>query len=303
MRYHHFLWHNIRENWLNLKAETQHAIAKLGWAPPRPALAYDSEGNQIIMDFNGSGEDFFYMHRQMIQQVNEMVAGTDYERVVGWKSCPYPGDPNWPVPPAYPTGDSGFDAEIVQMKSDAYFWSDIQPTDAMLWDHDYLRNVSLGTLGSHVQFTVHQWMHLRFSTLPELGIRPTPINPTPDIDPMWDNLTYNYLGDLYAAHVNPIFWKIHGWVDDHIEEWRKANGLDTIPWQYTWQNGPASTLTDLFAAGAIESDDEDPDADPNSDSEIDEEFNNMIQAAKIMIANGADQYFRNRVKSPFAGKI
>jgi len=288
---------------LNLKAETQHAIAKLGWAPPRPALAYDSEGNQIIMDFNGSGEDFFFMHRQMLQEVNQMVADTDYEKVVGWKHCPYPGDPVWTVPAPYPTGDTGFDDLLVQMKSDAFFWSDIQPTDEMLWDHDYMRNVSLATLGSHVEFSVHKWMHLRFSSLPDLGIRPVPVNPTPDIDTKWDNLTYQYLGDTYSSHINYVFWKIHGWVDDHIEEWRKANGLDSIYWSGTWQNGPATTIQDLFAAGAVEENDADPDAANNSDSEIDEEFANMVQAAKILIANGADKYFTRMVKSPLADKI
>jgi len=38
MRYHHFLWHNLRENWNRIKPETQHAISKLGWAPPRPSF-------------------------------------------------------------------------------------------------------------------------------------------------------------------------------------------------------------------------------------------------------------------------
>ena len=40
-----------------------------------------------------------------------------------------------------------------------------------------------------------------------------------DIDKKWDDEKYDYLGDFHSSHVNPIFWKLHGWVDDCIEFW------------------------------------------------------------------------------------
>lgn len=298
MRYHHFLWHNIRENWLLLKAETQYALTKLGWAPPRPSLAYKPDGTGIALEENGSGEDFFYMHRQMVIQTNKMVADTDYERIVGWKHCPYPGDPKMPVSANYESGDPIMNAMLTEAKRDDFFWSDIQPNDALLEDPDFLRSVSLAKLGSLVEYTVHKWMHLRFSDPGTVGLRFTStVNPTPDIDTKWDNLGYRWLGDTYSSHVHPTFWKIHGWVDDHIDLWRKANGLETITWEGTWQNGPEETIEDLFAAGATGDADPDADADADSDSDCDENLEKMSQAVRILLQDGFEDSFRKTVET------
>ncbi len=77
-------------------------------------------------------------------------------------------------------------------------------------------------------------MHMRWSAEPD-AIRPD-VDPTSpgDIDTRWDDPSYDWLGDTYSSHVNPIFWKLHGWVDDRIEDWRLAHGLDEIEWTGTW---------------------------------------------------------------------
>ena len=49
MRYHHLLWHNIRNLWNRLDAATQKGIRDLGWEPPRPALRYDA--NKLLIPF------------------------------------------------------------------------------------------------------------------------------------------------------------------------------------------------------------------------------------------------------------
>lgn len=34
---------------------------------------------------------------------------------------------------------------------------------------------------------------------------------------------------------NSIFWKLHGWIDDRIEDWKAANGVTGEPhWVDTW---------------------------------------------------------------------
>jgi hypothetical protein len=34
---------------------------------------------------------------------------------------------------------------------------------------------------------------------------------------------------------NSIFWKLHGWIDDRIEDWKAANGVTEEPhWVGTW---------------------------------------------------------------------
>lgn len=67
-RLHHAVWHDVRGQWLGLSDAKKEAIRKLGWQPghrtERPALRKGAP----ITD-NGSGEDFLYMHREMIGAV------------------------------------------------------------------------------------------------------------------------------------------------------------------------------------------------------------------------------------------
>src|SRR3954467_9869332 len=62
----HSIWHGSRNMWLGLKDSERAEITELGWAPPR---ASSTDSGPIIN--NGSGEDFLFMHRQMIMMVNE----------------------------------------------------------------------------------------------------------------------------------------------------------------------------------------------------------------------------------------
>ncbi|MGW4103666.1 hypothetical protein [Streptomyces sp. NPDC004976] len=54
-----------------------------------------------------------------------------------------------------------------------------------------------------------------------------------NVDPKWDDSAYNWLGDTYSSHVNPLFWKLHGWVDARIDDWMAANNLQgPVPWSF-----------------------------------------------------------------------
>jgi hypothetical protein len=286
MRYHHFLWHNLRETWLNLDASTQHAITALGWAPPRPAAFTKEDGTVVPLEDNGSGEDFLYMHRQMVIMVNKLVAGTPYGQIKGWPSVPAPGDPKWPVPAPYEIpGAPEWTAEVSNSKTDDFYWNTIVPMEEELNDEDNLRKWTLGQYGSKVEFTIHNWMHTRFSELTSVGIRPYTPNPTPKVDTKYDDPNYRWLGDTYSSHVNPVFWKIHGWVENKIENWRKANGLATVPWKNTWEHGPMSVMEDLFEAGAVT--DDGPDG-PSGDYEPSQEaLTAMAQVVAIMLREDA----------------
>src|SRR5262249_37435616 len=44
----------------------------------------------------------------------------------------------------------------------------------------------------------------------------------------YDKPGYDWLADPYGAAVNPIFWKIHGYVDHMIDLWLAANGFQSI---------------------------------------------------------------------------
>ncbi len=233
MRLHHMLWHTARNGWLRFSPAARLAFERIGWEPPRPALDRSSP----IYD-NESGEDFFYMHHQMIEEVNHQLAklhDPGYPKVVGWNEFPAPDNTDYPVPPGYSLGDPSTDAWLRQVKTDSYFFSTFLPQAKQLEDPKYLASISLGELGARVEFSVHNWAHMRWSEKPS-AIRPDPEPTTPTaVDKKWDPPAYNWLGDFYSSHVNPLFWKLHGWVDKRIDAWKQANGISgEYHWKGTW---------------------------------------------------------------------
>ena len=69
-------------------------------------------------------------------------------------------------------------------------------------------------------------MHIRWSAPPrdpETNALLPLGRPDEDISDRWDNPKYDWLGEFYSSHVNPIFWRLHGWIDDRIEDWASAH--------------------------------------------------------------------------------
>ena len=232
-RIHHYLFHAVRNNWVFYDEDTKNKLRNMGWEPPRPALKEDPTsptGWSAILD-NYSGEDFLYMHREMIKYVNEILAQVhdpQYPKVNGWEIVPRPGDLEYPVPPAWMDG-------VRLVKSDEYFETRFIPWEQQYTNPEYLSRVSLGQLGAEIEFSIHNAMHMRWASQPS-GTRPGADPTRPDlIDVIWDDPSYNYLGDTYSSHVNPIFWNLHGWIDNRIEDWKYANEITgDIQWTGTW---------------------------------------------------------------------
>jgi hypothetical protein len=239
-RIHHYLFHEVRNNWLFYDDNTKNEIRDLGWEPPRPALEFDPIRNRRvpILD-NFSGEDFLFMHREMIGFVNELlqdIQDPEYPKIEGWNPIPRPGDLNYPVPSPWTIpNDPDFNNFIINVKSDQYFENNFIRWERQFKDHTYLSQISLGRLGAEMEFSVHNMMHMRWASQPKEE-RPDSDPTQPDsIDVRWDDISYDYLGDTYSSHVNNLFWKLHGWIDDRIEDWKLANGITgDIHWTGTW---------------------------------------------------------------------
>lgn len=243
-RMHHWLWHEVRNNWHQYPRDIQQKIDELGWRPPRPVL--DEGGNPNLE--NDSGEDFLYMHRQMIGDVNatlKQVGDPGYPRVQGWLEVPPPGDASYPVPPAWfdpgGQGQAPF-ANLERIKSNMFYEKRFRFWQKAFTDPVFLRSVTLGKLGVLIEMTIHNAMHMRWAASTGT-VRPDPLQATGDIDPTrgevigveWDDPRYDFLGDTYSSHVNPIFWKLHGWIDDRVEGWKIANGVyGNNFWKGTW---------------------------------------------------------------------
>jgi len=229
-RMHHLIWHSVRDNWERIDDESlRDGIRAMGWEPLRPSV--DKNRNRI--ENNRSGEDFLFMHKHMLLQDNTMltqIQDPSYPKVEEWNTIPSPGDFDYPVPVWNTAPD------IIKERKTAAYYDNFM----VGWENDYtnpefLSQLTLGQLGSKLEYTIHNAMHLRWASDP-VTFRPS-VFPTnaENIDLRWDDPTYDYLADTYSSHVNPIFWKLHGWIDERIGDWMKAHQVTgDVPWSVQW---------------------------------------------------------------------
>lgn len=295
-RMHHYLFHQTRNMWLVWDEDTKDEIRFLGWEPPRPARELDGEGGfKTVLD-NDSGEDFLYMHRQMIASVNQKLADLadpNYRQIEGWSVLPRPGDSDFPVPPAWDTGNPGFDSFLNAVKSDDYFSQNFEVWEARFTDLGQLANMTLGEMGARLEFSIHNMMHMRWCR--EMEVRPDVDPETPNqIDPAWDNEAYDWLGDTYSSHVNPVFWKIHGWIDDRIDDWMAAHGLTgNVPWKGTWVGKmPGHPMPDSLHAMLAST----AGHDKAAGQAVHDHMSEMEQVAKVILKSGKFCHFYDDVQ-------
>jgi hypothetical protein len=246
-RYLHALWHASRDEWYNRNRESpelsvakKDALRVLGWQPG--PNGHERASGSPDRFSNGSGEDFFFMHRRMVQTVRSLdpAVGT-------WRRLPQPiplsdfskgfkvemvGNPDgFAIPPSWTIEDDvGTTGWLATLRTISTLYSKFQIWEQQYADQNYLATLTLGELGSRIEFTIHNWMHMRWASVPrdpsaDPAKRGQPIpsgRDALDFDPKWLDPMYDYLGETFSSHVNPVFWRIHGWVDDRVEDWFKA---------------------------------------------------------------------------------
>jgi hypothetical protein len=86
--------------------------------------------------------------------------------------------------------------------------------------------LTLGQLGSEMELGLHDWLHMRWASVPRdpSNGAPVPFARDPaDFAARWYAPENDFLGDPFSSHVNPVFWHFHGWIDDRIEDWFRAH--------------------------------------------------------------------------------
>jgi hypothetical protein len=203
-REHHALWHYVRMLWPVTPPDRKKALAAMQWEPPRLRTDY------------GAGVDFLAMHRTMLREVQALVQHFHLpDDITGWTEIPWdPNDQDWPMPPAYPRMP---DPEFKQLEITQRFSAQVKN---QFCSDDWLRNCSLDYLGSQIENTIHDWMHVHWSEAPWFTW-----GSGKDInDPKND-----WLASPYSSHVNKHFWKIHGWIDARITQWEAAKQESATP--------------------------------------------------------------------------
>lgn len=243
-RLHHCLFHYARNNWATLTAAQQKQLADLGWATPRPAAeraAWDQGrpyGNPFWATHNHSGEDFLFYHRWMIAMADRMLTTHKLGSIEPWSGkdaipAPLAGCADEQIPdfvpvienpknPADPINITWLQLRVKEMKAPAFYWSNVN-----WWSRDYrdrsaLRSLTLGELGARLEIGVHNQMHIRWAAYPTNGMKT--IRDEGDFRPKWDDAGYDTLFDEYSSHISPIFFRLHKWIDDRIEDWAEAHG-------------------------------------------------------------------------------
>lgn len=201
MRYRHLYWHlfkdpavatgNPAEN--GATALMQAVIAAVpGWRPTRLRGQF------------GHGIDFIHMHRVMISNVDNILAGegdANWPKVEGWAEPPIlEEDADWPMPqrdqPGFGPGrrmSLDVNAKAARQAEVIQYFSDFDSYAAYVEDH------------------IHDGLHGMFSEP-----RPADAN---DV-----SVNGDWLGSPFSSHVNSYFWKLHGWVDDCVGAWETAKG-------------------------------------------------------------------------------
>jgi hypothetical protein len=243
----------IVTTWYILDSQSKNRIKELGWFLERPPFT-EGERPSLILE-NGAGEDFLFMHRKMISMIRDEYIAKGIPYIKSWKAVSLPSnnipqfvysekdDPSnpgnkiyqldpletgnmVPLPPYDPKNE---DNNSIDFQKTAEFLNNVmRPMTSIYTNTRYLSALSLGALGNLIEFTIHGWMHNRWANergafLPDPKTGELKWRRTFDFDSMWDDPKYDYLGEFYSSHVNPLFWRLHGWVDDRIEDWFQAH--------------------------------------------------------------------------------
>ena len=234
-RLFHQLWHASRDKWHTLSEETRNALRGLGWQPGPRDMERDARG--VKKDRNGSGVDFFFMHRHMLATARSM------QDLPSWREFPMPqpelerdrygfaryfdNHDGFALPPTWlAEGDDEYTQWVSDIKSAETFHGNFQVWESQYRDPRYLSKLTLGQLGSEMELGLHDWLHMRWASVPRDPSNGAPVPMARDLDDFsarWYAAENDFLGDPFSSHVNPVFWYFHGWIDDRIEDWFRAH--------------------------------------------------------------------------------
>ncbi len=214
-RAHHHLWHFVRnrDNWDGLSGEARDELTAAGWKAPR-----------FVRD-PGSGIDFLGMHREMIKMTNkalEAAGDPQWPSVRGWNPIPWmEDDPDWPVPEWQISPPQWAEEQLwrdfTNLAKDARSEervAEMRLLAVAFRDPERLSRITLDALGIAMEWSIHGWMHMRWSGPPyEDGFAVEPEN--------------DWLFMPWSSHVNKVFWALHGWIDERIDDWEIANGQNS----------------------------------------------------------------------------
>ena len=169
------------------------------WLPEKGVDEFIHAHN--VFDGELAGEDFLYMHREMIKMAQIELSYFGKSCIAAWREIPSGlDDAAWPVPAK------------ASRSEDAASLETLRGMVAKLRDPALLRTMSLNDLGHCINSSIHGGLHNVYAGTPRCRGEDDESVECDDLLPSW------------SAPVNKHFWKLHGLVDDLIGDWLKAHG-------------------------------------------------------------------------------
>tara|TARA_Y100001958_G_C21245721_1_gene575591 strand:+ start:701 stop:1765 length:1065 start_codon:yes stop_codon:yes gene_type:complete len=222
----HYYWHSIRRelsfdlNNLPPSIGRLNELVDSGWIKMKEKKDQYSRQDfaQFIKDHSSggllAGEDFLFMHRQMIKMVQVELAARGDSCIAPWYELPNSVlDSEWAVPRAVYLKEKGKDISYEQNELD-----NILSMSEQLRDVGYLSRTSLNDLGVDIENMIHGKLHILYAA-PNGGC----LDPRTDNRKQCSDLTHDR-----SSHVNKYFWKLHGFIDQLIGDWLEVNGYSYI---------------------------------------------------------------------------
>lgn len=255
----HIRWHAIRSIWNNEQFKDIRKFVQDNypeWVVNESNYFGAQYRNATQFPNNKQGIDFLYMHKMMFDMLNEALAKAGLPPAVGWTVIPKGDSALFPVPK-----DDQYYPHSTRAETNITNWESLYQTGA------YMRSVTLSQMGYDLETTIHNLMHMRFA------VRQHPAEMEGDMFKRWEEYSsdeqdkmrydgpgdanfYDWLGDPFSSAINPQFWKLHGWINDRLEQWMNLHqnvcvtghtlpeGHNPSPCETTYN------LTDLFV-GAL----------------------------------------------------
>lgn len=227
----HFLWHGIRNSWEYMSPEEKAEVRKnLG-------VEWDHEKGGTG-DPKQRGEEFLHMHHKMFEALKEHLGDQMYD---SWTQPPAPDDAKYPMPGYVDPNTRNYYNSVSRQLANYHR----QATDA-----GRLKNMSLSQFGLWLEDGMHNLMHNTWAHPTQwytsYGPELQQVISSPDQYPMFSHPSNNSLVGTYTSHTNPIFYRLHGYIEARVQSWLDANGYKTIAdkcepqdktcyqWKRTW---------------------------------------------------------------------
>lgn len=222
----HIRWHGIRGIWNNDQFKDIVQFVKdnyPGWVVNEKNYFGAQYRDNKKYPNNKQGIDFLYMHKIMFDMLNDTLASEHLPPVVGWMNIPKNDSKLFPI-----TTDESYYPHSTKAGQNIENWEATYQTRA------YLKSVTLSQMGYDIEVTIHNLMHMRFALKEHKDAMDGDLfkkweeYSTEEQDKMrydgpQDAHFYDWLGDPFSSAVNPNFWKLHGWINNRLEQWMSYN--------------------------------------------------------------------------------